>query len=513
MACNLHSQMFRFSSPQFAETIRLGIAIVAGCSAWMFLSCKDTSQEDIPTDSAPSDTSSDLSSDVLGSDDSGGTDAEEWTGKIPPLHTEGREFKDPYGNTVVLRGVAVADPVDVFNRDTGMTMPELFDVLTDEDDGFYTRIVRLTVYPDIWLYNEDPTEVFENYYRPAVERAVELGLYIIIDWHEISDVETVRDRTTAFWEFMAPKFAGYTNVLYEIFNEPENFSDTSWELWKPYAQEWVDLIRESAPNNIILIGGPYWDQQIGGAATDPVKGENLAYVGHIYPPAAFMLLTDDSPIAEAAKERPVMITEWGYRPDEDPDGEYRESLKAWIEERGLSWTAWCADSVWSPVMFDEEWNLLTGADDMGGFVKEWLAERHDQDQPLGGPSSDADSDSDTDTDTDTDSDSDNGADSDSAVETDAGVSDCIESKIPETEGVTSFQFCIPESADALAEVTDILAPLGEDSYSYASAIPDTSICGSESAYLVDILGEPSMEIFCALSRLPYIDQIYALIPL
>jgi hypothetical protein len=415
----------------------------------------------------------------------------------------------------VLRGVAVADPVDVFNRDTGMTMPELFDVLTDEDDGFYTRIVRLTIYPDIWLYNEDPTELFEDYYRPAVEHAVELGLYIIIDWHEIADVETVAERTTAFWEFMAPKFAEYTNVLYEIFNEPENFSDTSWERWKPYAQEWVDQIRESAPNNIILIGGPYWDQQIGGAATDPIEGENLAYVGHIYPPSAYMLLTDDSPIAEAAKEHPVMITEWGYRPDEDPEGEYRESLKAWIEERGLSWTAWCADSVWSPTMFDEEWNLLTGTNDMGGFVKEWLAERHDQDQPLGGPSSDADTDTDTDTDSDsdTDSDLDAGADTDSAFDTDTLESDCIESKIPETTGVTMYQFCIPESEDALAEVLDILAPFGEDNFSYRPVTAGTSICSAESAYLVETLGDTPMEILCALSLLPYIDQISAMIPI
>ena len=303
---------------------------------------------------------------------------------IPPLHVEGRYLKDPTGHTVVLRGVALADPVDVAHRDAGLTTPALLERLTNADDGFYTRVVRLTVYPDIWL--EDPEGYFRDFYDPVVERATELGLYVIVDWHEISDVDLVIERTAAFWEFMAPQYADRTNVLYEIFNEPMDNANPSWATWKAVAQLWVDQIRAVAPDNIILIGGPNWDQQIAGAATDPLVGDNLVYVGHIYPIAASTLLLPTSPIAQAAAEHPVMITEWGFRQADTEVaagtvGSFGEPLRAFVEERGLSWTAWCADTVWAPTMFDADWNLLVGPGEMGGFVRDWLATRRNDDQP------------------------------------------------------------------------------------------------------------------------------------
>jgi endoglucanase len=309
-----------------------------------------------------------------------------WTNGIPPLHTEGRYFKDPAGNTVILRGVAVADPLDVDGRESALHMEDLLTLLSDPQRGFYARVVRITVLPDFWL--QDPDTHFTQHLQPAVEHATSRGLYVIIDWHEIADVATVADRTGEFWRFMAPQYASYTNVLYEIFNEPVDADDPSWARWKQYAQPWVDEIRQSAPDNVILIGGPFWDQQIGGAASDPFVGDNLAYVGHVYPVSASDMLYDASPIAEAAAARPVMVTEWGYR-DADSDiwggtqTSFGDPLRAFVETHGLGWTAWCADTLWEPVMFDADWNLLTGEGNMGGFVRDWLAERRDEDQPAG----------------------------------------------------------------------------------------------------------------------------------
>jgi endoglucanase len=64
-------------------------------------------------------------------------------------------------------------------------------------------------------------------------------------------------------------------VLYEVFNEAEDLSDSSWPLWNSLAQPWVDQIRQDAPYNVILIGAPYWTQALLGAVTDPFTGDNL----------------------------------------------------------------------------------------------------------------------------------------------------------------------------------------------------------------------------------------------
>jgi len=314
----------------------------------------------------------------------GWTPPPDWTNEIPPLHTEGRHFVDPFGNVVVLRGVAIADLQDVDTERPGMSVQQLLELLTDESARFYTRVVRLTVFPERWLV--DPKQYLVEHLEPAVEVAAQLGLYVIVDWHEISDVEPVSDRTAEFWNTVAPVFANHSNVLYEIFNEPINQDDPSWQRWKEQAQPWVNSIRQYAPNNIILIGGPFWSQQIGGAATDPFEGENLAYVGHIYPVIDRNVWSDTGVMAQVAEVQPLMITEWGFRDDgnyiwDGTKSSFGDPLKDFIEGHNLSWTAWCADNLWGPFMFAEDWKLLTGAGEMGGFARKWLEDTKDRDQP------------------------------------------------------------------------------------------------------------------------------------
>lgn len=308
-------------------------------------------------------------------------------GAPPRLHTEGRFFKDPEGNTVILRGVALADVKQMDLERTGASTNRVIDWVSDADDEFHARVARLTVYPETWL--TDPDGYLEDHLKPAVMHARERGLYAIVDWHEISDVAPVAERTAEFWERVAPVFADDEHVLYELFNEPMDADNPDWASWKAVAQPWVDAIRGVAPQTIVLIGGPFWSQQIGGAATDPFEGDNLAYVGHIYPIIDPHTWSDSGPFAQVAAVHPLMITEWGFRDDgADIWGGTADSfgnpVKSFIESHQLSWTAWCADNLWAPIMFDTDWSLLSGPGEMGGFVKDWLSERKNDNQP-GGP--------------------------------------------------------------------------------------------------------------------------------
>ena len=202
-------------------------------------------------------------------------------GGLPPLHTDGRFIKDSAGKTVILRGVAVADLMELDTMRAPMNVARLLDLVSDASQGWYARVVRLTVYPPDWRL--DPDGYVGSYLKPAVDHATARGLYAIVDWHEIGDAAPADQETRQFWAQAAPAFARYPNVLYEVFNESEDLSDTSWAHWKANAQPWVDQIRRDAPDNIILIGAPFWTQEVRGAVEDPFAGDNLAYVGHIYP--------------------------------------------------------------------------------------------------------------------------------------------------------------------------------------------------------------------------------------
>src|SRR5262245_3604598 len=88
----------------------------------------------------------------------GGAPMQPTSGGMPPLHTDGRFFKDPTGKTVILRGVAVADLSELDTARGQMNVAKLIDLVSDESQGWYARVVRLTVYPPDW--RPDPEGYF-----------------------------------------------------------------------------------------------------------------------------------------------------------------------------------------------------------------------------------------------------------------------------------------------------------------------------------------------------------------
>ena len=89
-----------------------------------------------------------------------------------------------------------------------------------------------------------------------------------------------KKKANAFFKTMAKKYAGHSNVLYEICNEPN--SGTSWNDIKAYAQTIIKTIRRYDKHAVILIGTPSWCQDVDAAAASPLKGSNLMYTFHFY---------------------------------------------------------------------------------------------------------------------------------------------------------------------------------------------------------------------------------------
>jgi len=325
----------------------------------------------------------------------------------PWLHVDGNKIKDPNGNIVVLRGVALIDLgcIEVWR---GGVIPLINRLINPNDNqgsytGWGTKVIRLAVYPSDegagnypWYFDDDPNLYYNNLLRPVVDYCKSKDLYVIIDWHYVGvNTYSKVPSTTAFWTYIAQKFAGDSHVLFELFNEPANTSGLSgdaakWESCRVNMQAWTNIIRSYAPNNLILVGTPQWSQIIAPTATNPVIADNIVYISHIYPdhwgggtgPYVNQIRT-------AAAVHPVMITEWGFMlggavPTSGTLSGYGQPFHEFREELGIGHTAWCADYSWGPPMFNSDWTLRSGENYMGYFTKDILYEMKDANQPVNG---------------------------------------------------------------------------------------------------------------------------------
>lgn len=175
----------------------------------------------------------------------------------------------------------------------------------------------------------------------VTDAAVVNGVYVLIDWHDHHADKNV-DKAKHFFAMMAKKYSGTPNVIYEIWNEPEN---VSWPVVKNYAVEVIKTIRSFDADNLIIVGSPRWDQDVDIASADRVTGfKNIAYSFHFYAsdPYHQQKLRDKANIAIKNK-LPLFVTEWGVG-EANGDGMFNrgktEVWLRWIEDNQLSWANW-----------------------------------------------------------------------------------------------------------------------------------------------------------------------------
>jgi hypothetical protein len=348
----------------------------------------------------------------------------------PRLHTDGKWIRDPDGNAVTLRGVSPSG-LNYLEQTHPKSITEVLGMATADD--WHTDVIRLPVTE--WAVHDYGMDyVVNDLLRPAVDFLADQGVYAAIDFHLIRpyvEVEAHAEGMVAdgwaetkdglgfkwdvptddllrdFWGAVAPEFADDEHVVFELFNEPTlpnwwstygsaaddvNGREDSWLLWRDTAQPWVDLIRDNAPETPIIIGSPDWTSETQFAPAHPFTGDNLIYSGHIYPengqPSEF-----DSEYGAPANDVPVIISEFGWDPDEEfsENVEYRtttewgEPFREWADSYdNMGWFAWAFDDTWAPSMFDspgdgagEPWTLKDNQEQHGWFIKQWLADYAD----------------------------------------------------------------------------------------------------------------------------------------
>lgn len=185
------------------------------------------------------------------------------------------------------------------------------------------------------FYSDDSAGYDKSLYikvEEGVKAATDLGMYVIIDWHILSDgnPKTNQKKAKEFFTYFAKKYAGQTNVLYEICNEPNG--DVTWDRdIKPYAEKMIKVIRKYDKNGIIIVGTPTWSQDVDLVAEDPIRNQkNIAYAFHFYAATHKDQLREKLKTANE-KGLPVIVTEFSIC-DASGNGKIdKKEAKAWMK--------------------------------------------------------------------------------------------------------------------------------------------------------------------------------------
>ena len=250
------------------------------------------------------------------------------------LSLDGPQIVDESGALIQLKGVSTHG-IQWFPEYVAL------DTFKTMRDDWHINVVRLAMYTDPSVgYDEKLHALVEK----GVAYAIELDLYVIIDWHILSDgnPNLSKERAIQFFDAMSLKYKDVPNVLYEICNEPNG--DVTWTRdIKPYAESVIQVIRNNDEKALIIVGTPTWSQDVDVVANDPiVQQENILYALHFYAATHKAYLRDK--FSSALKSGlPMIVSEFGIS-DASGSGEidYEEGT-IWLdllETHGIGYVAW-----------------------------------------------------------------------------------------------------------------------------------------------------------------------------
>ncbi len=253
------------------------------------------------------------------------------------LHVEGTQLVDENGDPVQLRGISshgLAWFPDYINSDC---MADLH--------AWGANVFRLAMYTaESGGYCTDgDQEALKELVKEGVEYATDEDMYVIVDWHILSEgtPATYQSEAEDFFDEMSAEFADHNNVLYEICNEPNGSAD--WDAIKAYAEDIIPIIRANDPDAVIIVGTPTWSQEVDKAAADPITDyDNIMYTLHFY--AATHKDDLRNKMESALKDGlPIFVTEFGIC-DASGNGTIDEdSANTWVElmdKYGVSYVMW-----------------------------------------------------------------------------------------------------------------------------------------------------------------------------
>lgn len=280
------------------------------------------------------------------------------------LKVKGTNLVNQYDEEIQLKGISTHGIQWYSNLATKENMQVL--------KSWGSNVFRIAMYTEEngYIQNKD----IKNKVKEIVEYAKELDMYVIIDWHILSDnnPNIHKEEAKKFFEEMASYYKNTPNVIFEICNEPNG--NTKWEDVKAYAEYIIPVIRKYS-NNIIIVGTPTWSQDVD--LVTKLNDNNTMYALHFYSGTHKQYLRDKVDKA-LSNNIPVFVSEFGVSDASGNGGVYLDEAKVWLEylnNKKISWVNWSlsdkneSSALLKPSSSKVEDNNLS---ESGKFIKEQL---------------------------------------------------------------------------------------------------------------------------------------------
>src|SRR6266480_2765982 len=250
---------------------------------------------------------------------------------------------------------------------------------------WYGNTVRLPLAEGFWLNGFPGKGCTSTQYQGLVLQIVNsltsLKLNVILDlqWSDATGASGAQSQgggatwdmpdndSVTFWSQVAKAYSGYSNVLFELFNEahpqaPE-IPGNIWACWQngcsvtneteyetydnakhTYSyqavgmQALVNAVRGAGAKNLVLVAGTNWGFDLSQLGTHPITGSNIVYDTHPYTyPGKNTTAEWDAAFGYLTSTVPVMSAEFG---EYDGQSGFESMAVNYFDKHMMGWTAW-----------------------------------------------------------------------------------------------------------------------------------------------------------------------------
>jgi len=237
---------------------------------------------------------------------------------------------------------------------------------------WWGNTVRLSLSEGLWFHGDTQAQCtaaqYQTLVKTVVDRLTALKLNVVINlmWTDAggqvtgagAGFDTPDADSVTFWQQVGSLYKSYTNVLFELYNEPHPAASTPqcWALACPavvdsdttnktytYAgvgmQALVNAVRGVGATNVAIVAGTNWGYDLSLLATYPItdSGNNLAYDTHPYNYPNKQSGTWAAAFGNLTATKPVMSLESGQY---DCNTTYMAPLLAYFDAHQMSWVGW-----------------------------------------------------------------------------------------------------------------------------------------------------------------------------